>query len=179
MRSGRRGGRLGPADGPDGRGPRRAAGFRRGRGPAGGAGRRAGSVPAIRGLIAAVAAVAAGCAAAVEPGAESLKASFAAQIEGIASVGAVERTGDTLSFTETRADGAEVRWRVAVDSATIAPAAVDGAPVQGHVVSSWRADGELIEPLGSMSRLPDAFLEAGIAQECWALWDAETGRWGW
>ena len=176
MRSGRRGGRLGPAAGPETRDSRRPAGSRHGRGPH----RRAGSVPAIRGLIGAVAAaVAAGCAAAVEPGAESLKASFAAQIEGVASVSAVERTGDTLSFTETRADGAEVRWRVAVDSATIAPPDVDGAPVQGRVVSSWRADGELIEPLGSMSRLPDAFLEAGIAQDCWALWDAETGRWGW
>ena len=176
MRSGRGGGRLGVADGPDARGSRRPAGSRHGRGP----GRRAGSVPAIRGLIGAMAAaVAAGCAAAVEPGAESLKASFAAQIEGIASVSAVERTGDTLSFTETRADGAEVRWRVAVESATVAPPDVDGAPVQGRVVSSWRADGELIEPLGSMSRLPDAFLEEGIAQDCWALWDAETGRWGW
>ena len=86
MRSGRGGGRLGVADGPDARGSRRPAGSRHGRGPH----RRAGSVPAIRGLIGAVAAVAAGCAAAVEPGAESLKASFAAQIEGIASVSAVD-----------------------------------------------------------------------------------------
>ena len=54
-----------------------------------------------------------------------------------------------------------MRWRVAVESATIAPPDVDGAPVQGRVVSSWRADGELIEPLGSMSRLPDAFLRGG------------------
>ena len=56
---------------------------------------------------------------------------------------------------------------------------MEGAPTQGNVISSWYADGELIEPLGSMSRLPDAFLNAGIAQDCWALWDADAGRWGW
>ncbi|MYH31940.1 MAG: hypothetical protein F4137_24565 [Acidobacteria bacterium] len=127
--------------------------------------------------VAAAAAVA--CAAAVEPGVDNLKASFAAQIDSIGSVSGVAQTGDTLTFTQTRADGTEVQWRVAIDSAVIEEPAVDGAPIQGHVVSSWYADGELIEPLGSMSRLPNAFLEAGIAQDCWALWDADAGRWGW
>ena len=131
------------------------------------------------GLIWAVAAVAAGCAAATEPGADNLKASFTAQVERVASVSAAERTGDELTFTETQADGAEVQWRVTIDSAVVEEPAVEGAPTQGHVVSSWYADGELIEPLGSMSRLPDTFLETGIAQECYALWDEETGRWGW
>ena len=124
-------------------------------------------------------AAAVACAAAVEPGVDNLKASFAAQIDSIGSVSGVAQTGDTLTFTQTRADGTEVQWRVAIDSAVIEEPAVDGAPTQGHVVSSWYADGELIEPLGSMSRLPDAFLEAGIAQDCWALWDADAGRWGW
>ncbi|MYN64426.1 MAG: hypothetical protein F4X11_05275 [Acidobacteria bacterium] len=124
-------------------------------------------------------AAAVACAAAVEPGVDNLKASFAAQIDSIGSVSGVAQTGDTLTFTQTRADGTEVQWRVAIDSAVIEEPAVDGAPIQGHVVSSWYADGELIEPLGSMSRLPDAFLEAGIAQDCWALWDADAGRWGW
>ncbi len=151
---------------------------RRGDGPARDVGGPVGRVPA-RALLWAVAAAAAGCAAAVEPGADNLKASFAAQFGSVESVSGIERTGDTLTFTETQADGAEVRWRVAIDSAAIEPPAVEGAPTQGRVVSSWYADGELIEPLGSMSRLPDAFLEAGIAQECWALWDAEAGRWGW
>ena len=125
------------------------------------------------------AAAAVGCAAAVEPGVDNLKASFAAQIDSIGPVSGVEQTGDTLTFTETQADGTEVQWRVAIDSAVIEEPAVEGAPTQGHVVSSWYADGELIEPLGSMSRLPDAFLNAGIAQDCWALWDADAGRWGW
>lgn len=124
-------------------------------------------------------AVAAGCAAAVEPGPDNLRASFAAQIDSIESVSGVEHTGDTLTFTETQADGTEVQWRVAIDSAVVEEPAVEGAPTQGHVLSSWYADGELIEPLGSMSRLPDTFLDAGIAQDCWALWDADAGRWGW
>jgi hypothetical protein len=126
-----------------------------------------------------VTAMAAGCAAAVEPGPDNLRASFAAQIDSVESVSGVEHTGDTLTFTETQADGTEVQWRVVIDSAAVAPPAVEGAPTQGNVVSSWYADGELIEPLGSMSRLPDAFLDAGIAQDCWALWDADAGRWGW
>ena len=126
-----------------------------------------------------VVAVAAGCAVAVEPTEDNLQASFAAQIDSIESVSGVEHTGDMLTFTETQADGTEVQWRVAIDSAVIAEPAVEGAPTQGHVLSSWYADGELIEPLGSMSRLPDAFLNAGIAQDCWALWDADAGRWGW
>lgn len=113
-----------------------------------------------------------------EPDAANLRASFASQIENVASVSAFERDGDALSFIEARADGDEVRWRVTIDSADVAPPAGD-APIQGHVVSSWYADGELIEPLGSMSRLPDAFLEAGIAQECYGLWDAEAGDWDW
>ena len=157
-------------------------GQRRGDGPVGLAGGRTVGARARRGLIravTAVAAVAAGCAAAVEPGADNLKASFAAQIGSVESVSGVEQTGDELVFIETRADGTEVQWRVAIDSAMVEEPAVEGAPIQGHVVSSWYADGELIEPLGSMSRLPDAFLEAGIAQDCWGLWDEDASRWGW
>ena len=127
----------------------------------------------------AVAAVVAGCAAAVEPGPDNLRASFAAQIGSVESVSGVEQTGDTLTFIETQADGTEVQWRVTIGSAVVEEPAVEGAPTQGHVISSWYADGELIEPLGSMSRLPDAFLNAGIAQDCWALWDTDAGRWGW
>ena len=143
------------------------------------AGRQAPGVPGRLALVWTVAAVAAGCAAVVEPGAENLRASFAAQIGSVDSVGGVEQTGDALTFTETQADGTEVQWRGENGLAGVEGGAGEGAPTQGHVLSSWYADGELIEPLGSMSRLPDAFLEAGIAQECYALWDEETGRWGW
>ena len=153
-------------------------GQRRGGGSVGVAGEQTGASARL-GMMLVVAVVAAGCAAAVEPTADNLRASFAAQIDSIESVSGVERTGDSLTFAETQADGAEVQWRVVIDSAAVEPPAVDGAPIQGNVLSSWYADGELIEPLGSMSRLPEAFLEAGIAQDCWALWDAEAGRWGW
>ena len=118
-------------------------------------------------------------ACAPEPGDENLKASFAARIEGIASVSSFARAGDELTFTQTRAGDTDVEWRVTIDSVTLEPRPDDAVPVQGGVVSSWYADGELIKQLGSMSRLPDVFLDAGIAQECWALWDAERAAWDW
>ena len=71
--------------------------------PVGTAGKQTTAAPArlgpIRVLVAA--AVAAGCAAVVEPTADNLRASFAAQIDSIESVRGVEHTGDTLTFTET------------------------------------------------------------------------------
>ena len=152
---------------------------RRGDGPVGVAGPRSAGTLARLGLVWTAAAAAGACAAAVEPTEDNLRASFSAQIEAIASVSGIERSGDTLTFAENREDGSTVQWRVTIGSAVIEEPAVEGAPTQGHVVSSWYADGEPIEPLGSMSRLPDAFLDAGIAQDCWALWDTDAGRWGW
>ena len=127
--------------------------------------------------LAALTALTAACAP--EPGDENLKASFAVQIEGIASVGGLERSGDELTFTQSREGDTAVAWRVTIDSVSLEPRPDDAVPVQGSVVSSWYADGELIEPLGLMSRLPDEFFDAGLAQECWALWDAEQAAWGW
>ena len=135
-----------------------------------------------RGLAAVVALTAlAGLAAACapEPGEENLKASFAAQIEAVATVSAFERTGDELTFTEIREGESDVSWRVTIDSVTLEPRPDDAVPVQGNVVSSWYADGELIEPIGSIYTLPDEFYDAGLAQDCWALWDAERAAWGW
>ena len=114
-----------------------------------------------------------------EPGEDNLKASFAAQIEGLASIGNLQRSGDELMFTERREGDTAVAWRVTIDSVRLEPRPDEAVPVQGNVVSSWYADGELIEPLGSMSRLPDEIFDAGLAQECWALWDAEQAAWGW
>lgn len=120
-----------------------------------------------------------GAACAPEPGEENLKASFAAQIESVATVTSFERAGDELTFTETREGDADVAWRVIIDSVALEPRPDEAVPFQGNVVSSWYADGALIEPLGSMSRLPDEIFDAGIAQVCWALWDAERATWGW
>ena len=116
-------------------------------------------------------------ACAVEPGEENLKTSFVEQIEGVSSVDGLQREGDAIRFTERRADGDDVSWRVTIDFASIARPG--GAPVQGAITASWYADGQLIEPIGTMSRLPDAFLEAGVAQECYALWDESAAAWDW
>lgn len=142
----------------------RARGFRR---PA--AGRRLAA--------AALAAVTAACAP--EPGEENLKASFAAQIEAVATVSSFERTGDDLTFAQIREGETDVSWRVTIDSVALEPRPDEAVPVQGRVVSSWYADGELIEPIGSIYTLPEEFFDAGLAQECWALWNAEQAAWGW
>ena len=92
---------------------------------------------------AALAALAVSCAPA--PGDENLKASFAAQIEAIASVGGFARAGDELTFTQSREGDSDVAWRVTIDSVSLEPRPDDAVPVQGVVVSSWYADGELIE----------------------------------
>ncbi|MCY4659942.1 MAG: hypothetical protein OXF93_09040 [Acidobacteria bacterium] len=151
--------------GPGGRGRRRARrryGFGR-------------SLPAAVALSALT--LAAACAP--EPGDENLKASFAAQIEGIASVSGFARTGDELTFTQNPEGDAAVAWRVTIDSVSLEPRPDDAVPVQGNVISSWYADGELVEPIGSIYTLPDEFFDAGLAQDCWALWDAEQATWGW
>ena len=118
-------------------------------------------------------------ACAPQPGEENLKASFAAQIEAVETVTSFARAGDELTFTEIREGDSAVAWRVTIDSVALEPRPDEAVPFQGNVVSSWYADGELIEPVGSMSRLPDEIFDAGIAQVCWALWDAERSAWGW
>ena len=114
-----------------------------------------------------------------EPGEENLKASFAAQIEAVATVSLFARTGDDLTFTQVREGDTDVSWRVTIDSVALEPRPDEAVPVQGRVVSSWYADGELIEPIGSIYTLPEEFFDAGLAQECWALWNAEQATWGW
>ncbi len=118
-------------------------------------------------------------ACAPEPGDENLKASFAAQIEEIASISGFARTGDELTFTQSREGDSDIAWRVTIDSVSLEPRPDEAVPVQGNVVSSWYADGELVEPIGSIYTLPDEFFDAGLAQDCWALWDAEQATWGW
>ena len=70
-------------------------------------------------------------------------------------------------------------WRVHIDSAVVEPQDDEIFPYQGVVTSSWYANGELVEPVGVMSFLPTEFLDQGIGQECWAFWEAESGRWDW
>ena len=113
------------------------------------------------------------------PSEDSLKASFSAQVQGVSSVKDFERHGDDLKFSQLSSAGAMVDWRVTLDSVALIPSSQTRGPMQGKVSSSWYADGQLIEPLGSMSRLPDEFLSIGLAQECYALWFSEEERWDW
>ncbi len=119
-----------------------------------------------------------GCGAPLVSHADLLKTSFAEQIQGVTGVEAFARTGDELTFAYPNTDGEPVSWRVTIDSVVL-DAEGEEPPAKGDVFSSWYADGELVEFLGSMSRLPDPILETGVAQECYALWEVEVGEWGW
>ena len=118
-----------------------------------------------------------GCAA--QPGELNLRSSFADQIASVAGVSSFEQDGDELRFSGPDGRGGTAAWRVRIDSTELLPGPDEQAPYEGHVVSSWYRDGEPIEPLGSMSGLPDAVQRAGIAQICYALWDPATNIWTW
>ena len=114
-------------------------------------------------------------ACAVQPDEINLRDSFAEQIASVAEVADFERDGEELTFSGP--DTAD--WRVRIDSAVLEPGPDDQVPYEGHIVSSWYRDGELIESLGTMSGLPTVIQDAGIAQVCYALWDTASHAWGW
>ena len=118
-------------------------------------------------------------ACAMQPGEVNLVSSFGEQIAAVNGVTDFEHDGSELTFMGP--DGADgiASWRVTIGSTELV--SNEGRPMEGHVVSSWYRDGELIEPDYSigMSMLPNGFLEAGIAQECYALWDEAESRWDW
>ena len=113
------------------------------------------------------------------PDADSLRTAFAEQIMSVSTVGNFDRDGDQLTFTGPGASGGEAAWLVRIDSAVVEPHEDQSVPYRGLITSSWYADGQLIEPVGTMSGLPSAFLDIGIAQDCWGLWDPTEGRWTW
>ncbi len=113
------------------------------------------------------------------PDADSLRESFAAQIAAVGGVSDFERDGIELTFSGPDGAGGQTAWRVSIDSAVVAPQDDADYPYRGNVLSSWYADGESIEPVGSMSNLPSDFLDAGLAQDCWGLWEAAESRWTW
>ena len=118
-------------------------------------------------------------ACAVQPDETNLRASFADQIASSAGVQAFERNGDELTFSGPDGRGGTVGWRVLIESTELKPGPDERLPYEGHIVSTWWRDGELIEPLGTMSGLPVELQDRGIAQVCYALWDAELNAWGW
>ena len=117
--------------------------------------------------------------AAGPPDADSLQESFAEQIAAVGGVSNFERNGTELTFSGPDGAGGQVGWRVSIDSVVVAAQVDEDYPYRGNILSSWYADGEAIEPVGSMSNLPTDFLEAGIAQDCWGLWAAAESRWTW
>lgn len=118
-----------------------------------------------------------GCTA--QPGKVSLRNSFIAQIAAIEGVTDFEDTGDELTFTGPDGHDGTSLWRVDITSTMLEPQADDRAPYTGHVISSWYRDGELVEFAGTMSRLPQVYLDTGVAQECYALWDTVASAWDW
>ena len=118
-----------------------------------------------------------------EPNVDSLKASLIAQIESIDLVKDLEVYGDEIHFARPDGSGADVEWRVRIDSLEVGPWAGPEAELAGHVVSRWSVAGRPVSveigPEGLVTDMPFFVLDAGLAPECWALWDAEAKTWGW
>ena len=131
------------------------------------------------GLLAA--AVLAGCGGPpAEPNDESLRDSFAEQIEASSFVADFARNGDEMTFSAPDLEGTPAEWRVVIDTTLVEPQEFDEAmPYVGRVTSDWYANGALVEYLGGMTALPKAVLDRGLGQECWAYWVAAERRWDW
>ncbi|MCY3929886.1 MAG: hypothetical protein OXG81_16615 [Acidobacteria bacterium] len=131
-----------------------------------------------------VAGVSLGCAEPVpEPNEKSLRASFIAQIESIDLVKDLEVYGSEIHFARPDGSGADVDWRVRIDSLEVGPWAGPEAELAGHVVSRWSVAGRPVSveigPDGLVTDMPFFVLDAGLAPECWAFWDEEAKAWGW
>ncbi len=110
----------------------------------------------------------------------SLKDSFSAQIALVSEVEGFERSGDELTFRGPDGQGGTGAWVVQIESAAIEPGNSEQQPYEGHVTSTWSFDGTPIDAaVGSMSFLPSVFQDTGVAEVCYALWEAEAGHWGW
>lgn len=111
---------------------------------------------------------------------ESLHASFAAQIATSSFVTNFERDGDEMTFSGPDGAGGIAAWQVRIETSFVEPNEFDPvAPYQGRITSEWIADGTVVEYLGTMTALPQEFLDLGLGQECWAYWVAADRRWDW
>ena len=132
----------------------------------------------------AVAGVFLACAESVpEPDVRSLRASFVAQIEADEYVKDLKVYGDEVHFARRDGSGVHVEWRVRIDSLEVGSGGGEGAQVVGHVVSGWSVAGRPVSveigPDGLVTDMPIWVLDAGLAPECWALWDEDAKTWGW
>jgi|SRR5262245_29506347 len=110
---------------------------------------------------------------------QQLKDSFAQQIASSGIVRDFQQKADEVVFAAKYGERLDAKWRVHVDSASIERDADGTTPYKGVIKSSWYVDGEQIRPRGDQSDLPLAFLDKGIAQECWAFWDKRNHQWSW
>ena len=116
-----------------------------------------------------------------QPDADTLRASFIAQIESIDLVAGLEADGDEVRFVRPDGSGQDVAWRVRIDSLEVESG--EGAQVLGHILSAWSANGRPITvwegSTGLQTDMPLWVLDAGLATDCWALWDEEAKAWSW
>jgi len=108
-------------------------------------------------------------ACAMQPGDVNLVSSFGEQLAAVDGVTDFGPDDNELTFMGPDGEGGIASWRVRSESTELV--SNEGRPLEGHVVSSWYRDGELIEPIGTMYTLPQEFFDTGVAQVCYALWD--------
>jgi hypothetical protein len=113
------------------------------------------------------------------PTADGLRDSFAQQVQANRFVKDFQRNGDELLFSAPDGAGNPAKWRIHIDSSVVEDNPDEARPYKGTVKSSWFANGEAITPMGRESNLPVELLDNGISQDCWALWEKSTERWGW
>jgi hypothetical protein len=114
------------------------------------------------------------------PPSEGLRDSFLQQLAANRFIRDVQPAAEEVRFTGPGVDGKErSAWRVHVDSAVVEKADDPARPFRGVVRSSWYADDQLVRTAPGESNLPIELTSNGLAQECWALWDASAGRWSW
>jgi hypothetical protein len=117
--------------------------------------------------------------ACTRPSDGNLRQSFLDQIASTAIVRDFQRSGDEVTFSAPYGAEASARWRVRIDSAVVEEQADEQRPYKGTVKSSWFVNDQPIEPRGTYSDLPSAFLDKGISQDCWAFWEASRRTWSW
>lgn len=113
------------------------------------------------------------------PDAQSLRDSFAQQLQANKFVTSFQRSGDELTFTGPKPEGGTAAWKVRIDSAVVEPNSSSAQPYKGTVKSSWTADGQSVVPKGSESNLPLELMANGLSQDCWAYWEQAQNRWSW
>jgi len=128
-------------------------------------------------LAATVAAVA--CAGNSKPSEDSLRESFAQQLSANKFIKDFQKSGEDLTFTGPGAEGGVAKWRVHIDSAVIEDNDKPAQPYKGNVKSSWFSDGQPVTPRGRESHLPIELMDNGLAQDCWAFWEADAKKWSW